>query len=55
MTNYIAWDNKVYLDYLLCYGNNNSTVNIISYFGQLSFMLGNGIVKVLRDLQFYLI
>ena len=55
MTYCTIWDHKVYVDYLLYYGNNNSSMKVISYLGQLSLMLGNGIVKVLHELNLYLI
>ena len=47
-----SWDHKVYVDYLLCYGNSNSIMKFISYLGQLSLILCNDIVKVLQDLKF---
>ena len=50
-----SWDHKVYVNYLLCFGNSNSIMKVISYRGQLSLMFGNGNVKVLHDLKFYLI
>ena len=55
MTNCITCDHKVYVDYHLCYCNSNSIMKFISYLMQLSFILGNDIVKVLHDLKFYLI
>ena len=55
MTNCITCDHKVYVDYLLCYGNSNSIMKFISYLGQLSLVLGTDIVKILHDLKFYLI
>ena len=42
------------MDYLLCYRNINNIMKVIRYLGQIIFMLGNGNVKVLCDLNFFL-
>ena len=48
MINCTTCDHKVYVDYLLFYGNSNNIMKFINYLEQFSLILSNDITKVLH-------